>query len=185
MKIVPIIDILKFIDCDFICIDSLLEIINSNNDSFINKNIADTFPYSLIIDDVKRYCLELSTGASVETVVKFQNENCSYQFSLFDSKYGDKTIMVIIAKSKKQIPKVIHDIYHNIYKVKIADDLQHFVDVFEYILNSIIQVTGMDCGGIYIIDQLTMELKLTFARGLTNSYIKSASIYNNEIWNYQ
>jgi len=185
MKIVPIIDILKFIDCDFICIDSLLEIINSNNDSFINKNIADTFPYSLIIDDVKRYCLELSTGASVETVVKFQNENCSYQFSLFDSKYGDKTIMVIIAKSKKQIPKVIHDIYHNIYKVKIADDLQHFVDVFEYILNSIIQVTGMDCGGIYIIDQLTMELKLTFARGLTNSYIKSASIYNNESWNYQ
>ncbi|MGB4270349.1 MAG: PAS domain S-box protein [Spirochaetota bacterium] len=77
-------------------------------------------------------------------------------------------------------------IYEDLYQLQIFDeDADHFADVFNYILDTTLRVTGMDCGGIYIINPLTRELNLTFAKGVNTTFLEKVSLYTPDSWNYK
>ncbi|MCJ7509480.1 MAG: PAS domain S-box protein [Dehalococcoidia bacterium] len=41
-----------------------------------------------------------------------------------------------------------------------------------------IRVSGMDCGGVYLVDETSAELELAFHRGLSSGFVKSVSHYD-------
>jgi diguanylate cyclase (GGDEF)-like protein/PAS domain S-box-containing protein len=47
-------------------------------------------------------------------------------------------------------------------------------------VDTAIKATGMDCGGVYLVDQETGIINLSYSKGLPNSFIKSASKYSKD-----
>jgi len=43
-----------------------------------------------------------------------------------------------------------------------------------------IKATGMDCGGVYLVDRETQDINLFYSKGLPRSFIKSASKYSKD-----
>ncbi|MCD4746866.1 MAG: PAS domain S-box protein, partial [Bacteroidales bacterium] len=48
-------------------------------------------------------------------------------------------------------------------------------NTLEVCLNAAIRISGMDCGGIYLVDELDKSLNLVYHKGLPAAFIKSAS----------
>jgi len=179
-----VLDILQFANCDFVIVDSSLHIIHSNNSSYINKNIKEVFPYS-IIDDVHNYFEKLTIDKPT-IIIDVPDKHIPYSFSLHKIKFNKRDVLLIVPKFNQKIPYIMKKIYEDLYQLQIFDeDADHFADVFNYILDTTLRVTGMDCGGIYIIDPLTQELKLTFAKGFNATFLEKASRYTPDSWNYQ
>ena len=47
-------------------------------------------------------------------------------------------------------------------------------------VDTAIKATGMDCGGVYLVDKKTQDINLSYSKGLPNSFIKSASKYSKD-----
>lgn len=177
-------DILEFTNCDFIIVDSSLVIIDSNNKSLISKTIDEAFPYAIIKDDVKNYIQHPHSNNS--SVIQPSDEKATYIFSLHYINLNATPAILILTKIKYNINDSVKRIYKELLNFPIFDeDVQHFVEVFEYILTILIKITGMDCGGIYVIDPLTQSLKLTYAKGVTQLFLQKASEYTKDSYNYQ
>jgi len=50
-------------------------------------------------------------------------------------------------------------------------------EAFGEILNTAFQISGIDCGGFYILDKKLNHLRLIYHKGLPNKFIKNASYY--------
>ncbi|MEW6527251.1 MAG: PAS domain S-box protein [Spirochaetota bacterium] len=178
-------DILQFANCDFVIVDSSLHIIHSNNPSFINKPLPHVFPYSIIDDYCKKFYNNILPDEKQE-IVKSNDQNFPYTFSLQTITYNSQPALLVISKFENNLADTLQKIYEELYDVQLSDrDSEHFIDVFAYILDTIIKVTGMDCGGIYIIDPLTQNLKLTYAKGISEAFIEKTTSYTPDSWNYQ
>ncbi|HPO63199.1 MAG TPA: PAS domain S-box protein [Candidatus Kapabacteria bacterium] len=53
-------------------------------------------------------------------------------------------------------------------------------DILKYCLFSIINNTGMDCGGIYLVDKATGDLKLIIHNNLSSEFLQHSSHYNSD-----
>ncbi len=187
MESSTVFDILQFSNCDFIIADSSLHILHSNNENAINKFIPDVFPYSIITNELKSFLNDTNnTPNKNQSIVASPDQNLPYIFSIHTINSNDTVNLLILSRLKNTFPVAIQKLYDEIYNIKVfEEDTEHFVDVFKYILDTVIKVTGMDCGGIYVIDPLTQHLKLTFAQGVSKSFIEKVSFYTPDSWNYQ
>ncbi|NMB63869.1 MAG: hypothetical protein GYA16_03265, partial [Spirochaetes bacterium] len=148
-------DILQFANCDFVIVDNSLHIIDSNNSSYVNKNIKEIFPYSIVGDDIRNY-FEKLTNDNPTIIIDVPDKYIPYSFSLHKIKFNKRDVLLIVPKFNQKIPHIMKKIYEDLYQLQVFDeDADHFADVFNYILDTTLRVTGMDCGGIYIIDPLT------------------------------
>ncbi len=178
-------DILQFANCDFVIVDTSLHIIQSNNSSYVTKHITEIFPYSIIGNDVHNYFERLKSYNST-IITDGPYKHIPYSFSLHKITFNKRDVLLIVPKFNRNIPDIMKKIYEDLYKLQIFDeDAGNFADVFNYILDTTLKVTGMDCGGIYIIDPLTRELNLTFAKGVNTTFLEKASLYTPDSWNYQ
>ncbi|MCX8123304.1 MAG: PAS domain S-box protein [Spirochaetes bacterium] len=187
METSKIFDILQFTNCDFIVTDSSLHVIYSNNPNAIHKKIDDVFPYYLISEDLKSYFNNTSNSIDKNQIIlESPNQSLPYVFSIHKINNDAPKQILVLSRLKNNFSDTIQKIYEELYNIKIFDDdTKHFVEVLKYILDTVIKVTGMDCGGIYVIDPLTQHLKLTFAQGVSESFIEKVSEYKPDSWNYQ
>ncbi|NJK84796.1 MAG: PAS domain S-box protein [Bacteroidales bacterium] len=51
-------------------------------------------------------------------------------------------------------------------------------DILETALESAIQISGMDCGGIYLLDEELKKLKLVITKGLSDEFVKNIISYD-------
>ena len=184
MESLLVTDILQFADCDFVIVDSSLTILHSNKTSSINKCITEIFPYSLIKETIQQSFTELSHQNN-KSIIQSPDVQYPYTFSLHKTTCNDCEAVVIVARLNKKFPDIIRKIYEDLYAVPYLNDADHFVDVFDYILDTLIKITGMDCGGIYFLEPLTKKLKLAFAKGVSPSFIEKTSEYSADSWNYE
>ena len=55
-----------------------------------------------------------------------------------------------------------------------------FDETLQICLESAIDISGMDCGGIYLVDPSDNSLKLAYAKGLSDSFVSRAAYYASE-----
>lgn len=53
-------------------------------------------------------------------------------------------------------------------------------EAIELCLDTVIRISGMDCGGFYIVDEASGDLKLVHHRGLKHEFIEGVSYYSSE-----
>ena len=70
--------------------------------------------------------------------------------------------------------------------VLIERDLNHLIgassslnEVLDLLLASTCQIEGIDCGGVYLVDRHTGEIRLTAHRGLSPEFVESTSRYDS------
>lgn len=75
--------------------------------------------------------------------------------------------------------KKLHDqLQHERELISNLASLSNISEALEVILDSALQIEGIDSGGIYIIDKKTGELNLISHRGLSSKFIQSVSYYD-------
>lgn len=68
---------------------------------------------------------------------------------------------------------------HIQHKLSIAlSATSDMTDVFEQVLEAAFQIEGMDCGGVYLVDETSGNLDLIVHKGLPSEFVKSVSHYD-------
>ena len=86
-------------------------------------------------------------------------------------------IVVMDITYKKKIEDLIKIQRNLITKLSSISNLSKALKVC---VDTAIETTGMDCGGVYLVDSKTQEINLSYSKGLPNSFIKSASKYSKD-----
>ncbi|MBL7061094.1 MAG: PAS domain S-box protein, partial [Actinobacteria bacterium] len=79
--------------------------------------------------------------------------------------------------SRKKIEDLIKIQRNLITKLTSISNLSKALKVC---VDTAIEATGMDCGGVYLVDRETHDINLSYSKGLSESFVKSTSKYSKD-----
>ena len=141
-----------------------------------------------ICDDIhqKTQVLQIAgeTGRSINEVVGILVRLWAWAVREADPENGRVFVRSLSGLCPVVVPELsIMDIQRNVSVSLISvDDLHQGLNIC---LDACLQVTGMDCGGIYLFDSGTGELNLKAHKGFGESFVKDISTYGAETLNVQ
>jgi len=85
-----------------------------------------------------------------------------------------QSIDISMRKQTEALLRVHHDLS------QALSACSNLTDAFNFILDAGLQVDGIDCGGIYLVDQITGNLELAAHKGLSDNFFRAVSFYKHD-----
>jgi len=164
------------------------EILEYSKKEIIGKNWIDNFLPERIRKQVNSVSKKLLAG-KVKLVEFYENpiltksgkeKIISWHNTNIKDKNGNITAILSSGQDitkQKEAEDLIELQYDLITKLNSISNLKKALKVCT---DTAIKATGMDCGGVYLVDTKTQEINLSYSKGLPENFIKSASKYSKD-----
>lgn len=143
---------------------------------FVGKKVMEILPQPLAIKSMQEIENAFSTGQIRQYEYTLPVKN---QLRYYENRF--------VAISQDEVLAIIRDITERKHsenfsrlqkdfatRLTAITDLQ---DAIRFTLDTLLEVEGIDCGGIYLIDPVTQTPKLKIHKGLSESFIQKINVY--------
>ncbi|HEX3050464.1 MAG TPA: PAS domain S-box protein [Aggregatilineaceae bacterium] len=143
-------------------------------DEVIGRTVSEILPPDLAEQALKRLQVALETGTvqTSEYTLPFGEENFYFEArSVVSGKNEILTITRDITDRKRgeMLMRIQRDLALALSSVSSLTDILH------HVLTAAVQIEGIDCGGVYLVDQETGDMNLITHIGLSAEFVKSSS----------
>jgi diguanylate cyclase (GGDEF)-like protein/PAS domain S-box-containing protein len=168
------------------CNKSLLKHFKNTKENVVGKHFAKLSFLSL--KDIPKYLKIFASVISGKNIKPFEiswkhTDGKIYFCELFVStiKIANKITGLQIVLNDITSRKKIEDLtkIHRDLIIKLSS-ISDIKEALKVCTDTAIKATGMDCGGVYLLDIKTQDINLSYSKGLPNSFIKSASKYSKD-----
>lgn len=145
-------------------------------DNFLGKKIEDVLPVAEAVRAMHFLRLALQTGELTQYTYSLPVNGLVQHFENRLVKIGDQDVLSIVRNitdreaSEKTI-RLQHDLATSLSKNRdIAQSLK-------LILHAILSVDGLDCGGIYLVNEENKQLELVSYQGISSGFLEKVKRY--------
>jgi len=153
-------------------------ILGISNAQFIGKTIEEAFPPLAQTEVPRRYREAAAAGTVWRTEqITYKDNQISgaFEVTAFQTTPGAMAAMFQDVTSRKQAETLNGRIRDLALALSAATDLKSGLSLC---LDAAIEAAGMDCGGVYLVDEESGALDLCLSRGLSEDFVRAVAHYD-------